>query len=127
LNLNRKTQRDQIKAYESSAYATNGLPGGGVTANAILGGVRYERNITQKLFVFGAGDFTHDELQGLDIRQIYTVGLGWHVIDRSNVTTFDVLAGINYTREHYSGTATIPAPTVTRNHSRDYRRRGFHA
>jgi putative salt-induced outer membrane protein YdiY len=115
LNLNRKTQKDQIKLYESSVYATNGLPGGGVTANAILGGVRYDRNVARKLFVFGAGDFTHDELQGLDIRQIYTGGLGWHVIDRPNMTTFDLLAGINYTREHYSGTATTPAPTVARN------------
>jgi putative salt-induced outer membrane protein YdiY len=114
LALDRKTLTDEIKMYESSVYASNGLKGGGVTANAILGGVRYDHNITEKLFAFGAGDFTHDELQGLDIRQIYTGGLGWHLIDKPNITTLDVLAGINYTQETYSGTPTTPAPTVTR-------------
>lgn len=115
LNLDRKTPNDEIKAYESSVYATNGLPGGGVTANAILGGARYDHNITEKLFAFGAGDFTHDELQDLDIREIYTGGLGWHLIDRPNVTTFDVLAGLNYTRESYSGTAVRAGASTSRN------------
>jgi hypothetical protein len=115
LNLDRKTLDDEIKMYESSVYATNGLPGGGVTANAILGSVRYDHNITEKLFAFGAADFTHNELQELDIRGIYTGGLGWHVIDKPNVTTFNVLAGINYTRESYSGTAIRSGSEVSRN------------
>lgn len=115
LNLDRKTPNDEIKMYESSVYATNGLPGGGVTANAILGGVRYDHNITEKLFAFGAGDFTHDELQDLDIREIYTGGLGWHLIDKPNVTTFDVLGGLNYTRESYSGTAIRTGSSTSRN------------
>jgi len=110
----RKTLSDHIGMYESSLYSTNGLPGGGVTANAILGGVRYDHNITEKLFAFGSADFTHDELQGLNIRAIFSGGLGWHVINRPN-TTFDVLGGINYTHESYGATPTTPAPTVTRN------------
>jgi Protein of unknown function, DUF481 len=112
--LDRKTPTDEIKMYESSVYATSGLPGGGVTANAILGGALYDHNITEKLFAFGSGDFTHDELQGLNIRGIYSGGLGWHVIEKP-VTTFDVLTGINYTRESYSGTPTNPGPMVNRN------------
>jgi len=111
----RKTLNDHIGIYESSLYSTNGLPGGGVTANAILGGVRYDHNITEKLFAFVSADFTHDELQGLNIREIYSGGLGWHVINTST-TTFDVLGGINYTHESYGATPTTPtAPTVTRN------------
>jgi putative salt-induced outer membrane protein len=110
----RKTMSDHIGLYESSLYSTNGLPGGGVTANAILGGARYDHNITEKLFAFVSGDFTHDELQGLNIRAIFSGGLGWHVINTTN-TTFDVLAGINYTHESYGATPTTPAPTVTRN------------
>jgi putative salt-induced outer membrane protein YdiY len=115
LHLDRKTNNDEITAYASSVYATNGLPGGGVTADAILGGARYEHNITPKFFAFGAGDFTHDELQGLNIRGIYTGGFGWHVIDKPNKTTFDLLGGANYTQESYSGTATEPSPNINRN------------
>lgn len=111
----RKTLNDDLSIYESSIYSTNNQTGGGVTANAILGGVRYDHNITEKIFGFVSGDFTHDELQDLDLRAIYSGGLGWHAIDKPNKTTFDILAGINYTRESYSGTAEAPGPTVDRN------------
>jgi hypothetical protein len=111
----RKTLHDDLAIYESSIYSTNDQPGGGVTANAILGGARYSHNITDKLFGFVSGDFTHDELQDLDLRAIYSGGLGWHAIDKPNKTTFDILGGINYTRESYSGTAEAPGPSVDRN------------
>jgi len=112
--LDRKTTSDHIGVYESSLYSSNGLPGGGVTANAIFGGARYDHNITDKLFGFVSGDFTHDELQGLNLQQIYSGGLGWHAISTST-TTFDLLGGFNYTRDSYGATPTTPAPTVTRN------------
>jgi putative salt-induced outer membrane protein len=112
----RKTLSDEIQAYSSSVYSTNGgtMAGGpgGVTANEVLGGASYDRNITKKLFAFGSGDFTHDALQDLTVRQIYTGGLGWHAINNPN-TTLDVLAGVNYTRENYSGVA--PVASVGRN------------
>lgn len=101
----RKTLNDEITLYETSLYSSNGLPGGGTTANSIVGGAKYDRNITQRVFVFVSGDFTHDELQDLNIRQIYSGGLGYHVINTPN-TVFDVLAGGNYTRETYSGNST---------------------
>ena len=112
----RKTLNDDLSIYESSIYTTNDQPvGGGVTANAILGGAKYDHNITEQIFGFVSGDFTHDELQDLDLRAIYCGGLGWHAIDKPNKTTFDILAGINNTRESYSGTAAAPGPTVDRN------------
>jgi putative salt-induced outer membrane protein YdiY len=101
----RKTLNDEITLYETSLYSSNGLPGGGTTANSIVGGAKYDRNITKRIFAFVSGDFTHDELQDLNIRQIYSGGLGYHVINSPN-TVFDVLAGANYTRETYSGNST---------------------
>ena len=90
LRLNRKTLSDEIKLYESSVYATNGAtptsPGSGVTANAILGGAWYDRNITDKMFAFGSADFTHDQLQELTLQSIYTGGLGWHAIAHPKTT-----------------------------------------
>ena len=101
----RKTTTDEITMYETSLFTTNDLPGGGTTANSIVGGAKYDHNITKRIFVFGSADFTHDELQGLNVRQIWSGGLGLHVINTPN-TVFDVLAGGNYTRETYSATAT---------------------
>jgi len=101
----RKTLSDEAKLYASSIYSTNGPTSsgnsGGVTANEILGGAMYSRNITKKLFGFGSGDFTHDELQNLTLRQIYSGGLGWHAVNDAK-TSLDFIGGVNYTRESYS-------------------------
>jgi hypothetical protein len=110
-NADRKTSSDEITLFTSTLYSTNGGPGGGVTADAILGGARYARNITPRLFAFASADYTHDELQALNLRSIYTAGLGWHLVNNPN-TTFDVLAGANYTRETYSGGATTAGSTT---------------
>jgi hypothetical protein len=112
----RKTLTDELTIYESSIYSSNGGINSGVTANEIIGGIKYDRNFTKRLFGFGSGDFTHDELQGLNLRSIYSGGLGWHWISDPN-TTLDLLGGINYTRETYSSgaTSTAPAMSVNRN------------
>lgn len=114
LALSRKTLRDLIGLSESSVYTTS-TPAGTVTADAILGGALYHRNITNNMFAFVSADFVHDQLQGLDLRQIYSAGLGWNAINKPD-TTLDVEAGLNYTRESYSGTATLsPGLSVKRN------------
>jgi putative salt-induced outer membrane protein len=100
----RKTSNDEITMYETSLYTSNDQPGGGVTANSIVGGVKFDRNVTKLVFGFVSADFTHDELQDLNVRQIYSGGLGLHLIN-TPTTTFDVLVGGNYTRETYSGMA----------------------
>ena len=112
----RKTLNDEITIYESSIYTSNGGVNSGTTANSILGGIKYDRNFTKRLFGFVSGDFTHDELQGLNLRSIYSGGLGWHWINHPN-TTLDFLGGINYTRETYSSstTATTTGVNVNRN------------
>lgn len=101
----RKTLTDEITLYETSLYTSNDQPGGGTTANSIVGGFKYDRNFTKRFFVFGSGDFAHDELQDLNVRQIWSGGLGMHVIN-TPTTTLDVLGGVNYTRESYGGGAT---------------------
>lgn len=115
-NADRKTLSDEIKSYFSSIYSTSGgVFGGAATADEILGGIRYDKNLNPKLFAFVSGDFTHNGLQSLNLQQIYTGGLGWHAINHPN-TTFDLLGGVNYTRESYSGaTATSPTGGLSRN------------
>ena len=105
-NADRKTNSDETKMYLSSIYATTGTPVSATTANEITGGIRYDRNINHALFGFVSGDYGHNELQALDLQQIYTGGLGAHLINHPN-TSLDVLAGVNYTRETYSGVTTV--------------------
>lgn len=119
----RKTRSDAIlfaasSVYSTSGTSTSGAPGG-VTANEILGSVAYRRNIVNSLFVFVRGDFTHDELQDLTLRSIYTGGLGFHAINTPN-TILDILFGMNYTRETYSSSAlnvgrNLPGATAGEN------------
>src|SRR6202522_2319569 len=105
-NADRKTLNDEVTFYESSLYSTNDLPGGGVIANSILGGAKYDRNFTKRMFVFVSADYAHDALQDLNLRQIYSGGLGVHILNTPN-TTLDFLAGANYTRETYGGGGAV--------------------
>lgn len=112
--LARKTLNDLIGLSEASVYSTNS-PAGTVTADAILGSALYHRDLNSNLFAFVSANYVHDQLQGLNLRQIYSAGLGWNLINKPN-TTFDVEAGLNYTRESYSGTATLsPGLSINRN------------
>jgi hypothetical protein len=103
-------------------HSTNDAAGAfpSTTANAIGGGLRYDRDLTSRLFAFVNADFFHDELQSLDLRTIFGGGLGLHAI-KAERTTLDLLFGGNYTHESYSAffnPATPPnvlVPAVTRN------------
>ncbi len=57
-----------------------------------------------RMFVFGAADYQSNGLQYLDLRAVYTGGFGFHIIKSDN-TTLNVLAGLNYTHEVYSNGA----------------------
>ncbi len=99
----RKGLNDHIALYANSVYATSNTAGGvsGTTANSSQSGIRYERNINARVFGFVSGDFQTDALQDLDLRSIYGAGFGYHAI-KNDRTTFDLLAGLNYTRENYT-------------------------
>lgn len=101
-NADRKTLHDKLSLYTNSVYATNDAPGAvpSTTANAQQGGLRYDHDITPRVFAFVGTDFQADSLQTLDLRSVFGGGLGFHVIKR-DTTTLDLLAGMNYTHEKY--------------------------
>ncbi len=94
--------RDKLALYTNSIYAKNNASGAvpSTTANVIQGGIRYDHDLTPRLFAFVGADFMADQLQSLNLRSVFGGGLGFHVI-KTPATTFDLLAGINYTRENY--------------------------
>jgi putative salt-induced outer membrane protein len=108
------TLNDKLTLYATSIDTTNNLASPSTVANLETGGLRFDRNLNPKLFVFGAADFMANALQFLDLRQVYSGGFGFHAI-KSDATVLDFLGGLNYTHETYSngnllvpGTATTP-------------------
>jgi putative salt-induced outer membrane protein len=101
-NAIRATKRDKTSAYFTSLYATNSTTGTSVaTANAIRGGVRYELNLTDRLFGFGFGDAEFDEFQMLDLRLVMGGGLGYY-IKKTERTQFQMSGGGSLNKEYFS-------------------------
>jgi putative salt-induced outer membrane protein YdiY len=100
----RQTLHDKLGLYANSVYATNDAAGAipSTTANTAGGGLRYDHDLRPKIFAFAAADFFSDALQGLNIRSVFGGGGGYHAIKNDN-TTLDLLAGLNYTHESYTG------------------------
>ncbi len=108
INAVHPTLNDKMTVYLSSIDTQNNLATPSTVANLIQGGLRYDRNINPKLFAFAAGDFMSNALQFLDLRQVYTGGLGYHAI-KSDATVLDFLGGVNYTHETYSNGTLLQA------------------
>lgn len=99
----RKTLHDHLGMYLNSVFATNDAAGAvpSTTANSNQGGARYDHDFGPRTFGFGGADFQTDDLQGLDLRSVFSGGVGLHAI-KGERTTLDFLGGLNYTRESYS-------------------------
>lgn len=110
-NAVRKTAKDGLTLDLASIYS-NDQRLNATTANAFHGSLRYDRNITKRVFAYGifAGEF--DRLQDLDSRFMPGAGLGFHAIN-SAATTLGLLGGLGYTRESYSTGLKRNFATVT--------------
>jgi putative salt-induced outer membrane protein YdiY len=99
----RQTLNDKLGLYANSVYATNNAAGAvpSTIANTAAGGLRYDHDLTPKVFGFGAADFYADALQGLNLRSVFGGGAGYHAI-KKDTTTLDFLGGLNYTHESYT-------------------------
>ena len=101
------TVHDKLTLYASSINTTNDLASPSTVANLEQGGLRYDRDFdSSRVFGFGAADFMANALQFLDLRQVYTGGVGYHAI-KSERTVLDFFGGLNYTHETYSNGAPV--------------------
>ena len=95
------TLHDKITLYASSINTKNDLATPSDVASLQQGGIRYDRDLRPRLFVFAGADFMANALQFLDLRGVYTGGFGFHVV-KSEKTILNILGGVNYTHETYS-------------------------
>jgi putative salt-induced outer membrane protein YdiY len=111
LNLTHPTEKDKIIAYVSSVYTTNALVTPSLVANLVQAGLEYDYNLTPRIFANAEATFLSNALQDLDLSGIYGGGLGLHAI-KSDRTTLDLIAGVNYTHETYSNGPPVTPPTI---------------
>ena len=87
-----------FNAIKASAFA-NGITSD--TAQAIRGGVSYDRNLSPRLFLNLFNDYEYDRFQNLDLRFVIGSGLGFHAI-KGERSALDLLAGFDYTHSRFS-------------------------
>ncbi len=107
----RKTAKDAWVVDAASVYSTDDKTST-TSANSFQGLIRYDHNLTKKLFAYGAFAGGYDELQDLNYRITPNGGLGFHAI-ASPKTTLDLLGGFGYTRESYTTGLTNNLLTAT--------------
>jgi putative salt-induced outer membrane protein len=101
--MSRTTPRDKTSVYSAGLFAKEDTSGvSRTTANTLRGGLRYEHNITERLFGYGFTDLEHNDLQDLKLRLVLGGGLGFHAI-RSERTQLDLLGGADWNKEYFQG------------------------
>ena len=101
LQCGRPTTTDKWTIQAASLYSTSTADNVTTTsANALGGFIRYDRNLTKRLFAFGLFAGSYDHAQDLNVRISPSGGLGYHAI-ADKMTTLDLLGGFGYTYENY--------------------------
>ena len=95
----RKTSTDAWIIDAASIYSTDAKTST-TSANSFQGSIRYDHNLTKRLFAYGVFAGGYDTLQSLNYRIMPGGGLGFHAIATPR-TTLDLLGGLGYTRESY--------------------------
>ena len=103
LAMTRPTRRDKTSVYSAAVYSRDRTSGESRTvANTVRAGVRYDRDIKKKIFVYVFTDLEHNGLQDLTLRLVPGGGLGYHAI-RNDRTQLDLLGGLAWNREYFKG------------------------
>jgi putative salt-induced outer membrane protein YdiY len=105
-SASRITGSDKIVLTYSQIYSRQSTVAPfGATANRISGGVRYDRNFTDRLFGFAMNAYDYDRFLDLDLRSVVGGGLGVHVYKTAR-SYFDVAGGAGWNREKF-GTGLV--------------------
>ncbi len=107
----RVTRHDKTSVHLDAIKSTSVVDGlKSDTAQAIRGGLAYERNVGPRLFLNAFNDYEYDKFQNLDLRATFGGGLGLHVWKRER-GFLDVLGGGDYNRSRYGASTSAKAYT----------------
>jgi putative salt-induced outer membrane protein YdiY len=71
------------------------------TAQAVRGGIGYNRNVSPRLFVNVFNTYEYDKFQNLDLRLVIGVGFGFHAV-KNKRSALDFLGGADYNHSSFS-------------------------
>ena len=97
--------RDKLTVYARSLWYSNRNAVVATTQNAVWGGARYDRNLSDRTFGFGSFDFERDRPRNLYFRSVIGGGIGHHIA-RNDKTEIDVLIGGAWNRTWQVGPNT---------------------
>lgn len=82
----------------------------GETANKVSGGLRIDRDVSAKIFVYGTNAYDYDKFQNLDLRGVLGGGLGYHAWKKAK-GYLDVSGGGDWNHESFGASASSAAFT----------------
>lgn len=97
--------KDKLTVYSRSLWNSNRNATVSTTQNAVWGGARYDRRLSEKTFGFISYDFERDRPRKLYFRSVPGGGLGHHLI-KNDRTELDVLVGGGWNRTWQVGANT---------------------
>ncbi|HEX5432086.1 MAG TPA: DUF481 domain-containing protein [Bryobacteraceae bacterium] len=101
-NATRATNTDKTVLSFSAIKASASI--GGVmadTAQAVRGGISYDRNLNSNFFINAFNDYEYDRFQSLDLRFVIGGGAGYHAV-KTDRNQLDLLAGLDYNHSSFS-------------------------
>jgi putative salt-induced outer membrane protein YdiY len=101
-NAARATRTDKVTLQFNEIYASALISGqSAATAQAVRGGVDYNRNAGPRLFVDLFNQYEYDKFQDLDLRVVLGGGFGFKAVktDRSHL---ELTGGVDYDRAQFS-------------------------
>ena len=102
VNAARVTSTDKTSLYFNLIKASalvNGVSAS--TAQAVRGGIGYDRNVSPRVFFNVFNDYEYDRFQNLDLRFVLGGGLGFHAV-KNERSALDFLAGVDYNRSSFN-------------------------
>ncbi len=97
--------KDKLTVYSRSLWNSNRNSSVSTTQNAVWGGARYDRRLSDRTFGFISYDFERDRPRKLYFRSVPGGGLGHHLI-KNDRTELDVLVGGGWNRTWQVGQNT---------------------
>ncbi|MGO9096884.1 MAG: YdiY family protein [Bryobacteraceae bacterium] len=102
LTAARTTNKDKISLF-FNAIKSSALVGGvdSATAQAVRGGIGYDRNVSPRFFVSAFNDYEYDKFQSLDLRFVAGGGVGWQAV-KGPRGVLSVVGGADYNHSSFS-------------------------
>jgi len=98
----KQTPTDKMNGYVQGIYGRRQINGNTErTSDLIRAGGKYDRDLNDRNFAFGALDLERNQLIQLNLRSVVATGLGYHLVKHEG-NTFDISTGPAYNREQYT-------------------------